>query len=210
MARSPFCVVQLLAGVIAVAVAVPAAPAALRFVGPAGPPPPLPGLQAGAAPWPAEWPHLAQRLHAIDLPALTVEGEVLHIHQHLDVRVHRRRVVVPAGIGFGVGKDTKVHFLSPVHTHATDGIIHFESPTVRSFTLGDVFDLWGVRFTETCLGGYCAKGDAQVRVYVNGRRVRDDPRAVVLASHQQILVSFGTSEELPSPIRARFAFRKGL
>jgi hypothetical protein len=34
---------------------------------------------------------------------------------------------------------------SPLHTHDTSGIIHVESPTVRSFTLGEFVDLWGGR-----------------------------------------------------------------
>ena len=29
-----------------------------------------------------------------------------------------------------------------LHTHASDGIIHIESPVKRTFTLGDFFDLW--------------------------------------------------------------------
>ena len=184
--------------------------AAAHVVGPAGPAR-LDGLETGATPWPAEWPHLAQRLRAIGLPALDAEGQVIHIHQHLDVRVDGRAVVVPVGLGFGVGRDDKVHFISPIHTHGVDGIVHVESPLRRDFTLGDVFDVWGLRFSAGCLGGYCNRGDARVRVFVNGRLVGrgSDPRDVVLASHQQILVSFGTARQLPARIAKTFVFEPG-
>jgi hypothetical protein len=198
-----------LAAVLAAAVSIMPAMDASGVVVPVGPPH-LSGLQVGVAPWPAEWPHLAQRLRAIGLPALSAEGEVVHIHQHLDVRVHRRRVVVPAGVGFGIGRDGEVHFIAPVHTHATDGIIHVESPIERQFTLGDVFDVWGVRFSATCLGGYCARGGDRLRVFVNGRLVTGDPRAVTLISHEEIVVAFGRQDELPASLPASFAFADGL
>ena len=188
------------------------ASAAARVVGPAGPLH-LDGLETGPTPWPAEWPHLAQRLRAIGLPALDAEGEVVHIHQHLDVRVNGRAVVVPAGLGFGIGSDGKtVKFISPLHTHDTAGIIHVESPIRRDFTLGDVFDVWGLRFSASCLGGYCNRGAARVRVFVNGRLVGpgSGPRDVVLAPHQQILVSFGSAGQLPARIARTFAFEPGL
>lgn len=187
------------------------ASAAARVVGPAGPPR-LDGLQTGPLPWNAGWVHLAQRLRAIGLPALSEEGQVLHIHQHLDVRVNGRAVTVPAAIGFGIDVDQKVKFVSPLHTHDVDGTIHVESPLRRQFMLGDFFDVWGLRFSASCLGSYCAQGDARVRVYVNGRLVGpgSDPRAVVLESHQQILVSYGTRRQLPARIARSFAFEPGL
>ena len=157
-----------------------AAPAAVRVVAPLLPVR-LDGLQTGPFPWHAGWAHLAQRLRAIGLPALSEEGQVMHIHEHLDVRVDGRAVAVPATIGFGIDVDQKVKFISPLHTHDTDGIIHVESPARRVFTLGDFFDVWGLRFSASCLGSYCAHGDARVRVYVNGRLVGvlcHDPLAV--------------------------------
>ena len=198
------------AGGVPVAAGTSGASAAARVVGPAGPPR-LDGLQTGPPPWRAEWPHLAQRLHAIGLPALSAEGEVIHIHQHLDVRVDGRAVTVPAGLGLGVGSDHKVHFLSPVHTHDVDGIVHVESPMQRDFTLGDVFDIWGLRFSASCLGSYCSRSDARVRVFVNGRLVGpgSHPRGVVLAARQQILVSFGSARQRPARIAKTFAFESG-
>jgi hypothetical protein len=92
-----------------------------------------------------------------------VEGTAVHIHQHLELYVDGRKVPVPAGIGI----NPAVGF-APLHTHDASGVIDVESPTVRTYTLGQFFAVWGVRFTPSCLGGYCAAGDRRLRVYVNG------------------------------------------
>jgi hypothetical protein len=126
----------------------------------------LPGILTGPAPWPANTEDLTARLSAIGLPALPAESFTLHIHQHLDLYVNGTKHVVPAQIG--ITTSPQVVF-SPLHTHDTRGIIHVEAPTVRSFTLGEFFDVWGVRLTPTCIGGYCTQGDKTLRVYVDGQ-----------------------------------------
>jgi hypothetical protein len=105
----------------------------------------LPGILTGPPPWQANTDALRPRLQAIGLPALSSQGTALHIHQHLDLYVAGKRVTIPADIGI-VQTASGVLF-SPIHTHDTSGIIHVESPTVRPFTLGEFFDVWGVRFT---------------------------------------------------------------
>lgn len=114
----------------------------------------LPGIQTGLLPWPPEVAHLLARLRAIALPWLASEGTALHIHQHLDLFVDGRRVPVPADVGISATGG----FLAPIHTHDASGVIHVESSTRRAFTLGELFDVWGVRFTDSCLGGYCTGG----------------------------------------------------
>jgi hypothetical protein len=167
---------------------------------------PLPGLQTGPAPWSANTADLAARLKAIGLPPLSpFEGTAVHIHQHLDLYVDGHRVPVPALIGI----DPAVGF-APLHVHDTSGVLHVESPTVRTYTLGQFFAVWGVRFTPSCLGGYCASGDRQLRVYVNGAAVHGDPTTLTLVSHQEIVVAFGTAAQLPSPIPSSYAFAPGL
>jgi hypothetical protein len=170
------------------------------------PPAGLPGDLTGPAPWPRNAGLLRERLSAIRLPTLAAEGTVLHIHQHLDVFVEGRRVVVPARIGIVL----QPLFFSPIHTHDPSGIVHVESPTVQTFTLGQVFAVWGVRFTPTCLGGYCSSGVRKLRVYSNGTLVQGDPRRVPLSEREEIVVAFGTRAQLPRPIRSSYAFPAGL
>jgi hypothetical protein len=167
---------------------------------------PLAGLQAGPAPWGANTADLAERLRAIGAPPLSpMEGTAVHIHQHLDLYVDGRKVTVPAGIGI----DPAVGY-APLHTHDASGVIHVESPTERSYTLGEFFAVWGVRFTPSCLGGYCAAGGRQLRVYVDGRAYQGDPTNLTLAPHQELVVAFGTAAQLPSPVPSTYRFSPGL
>jgi hypothetical protein len=172
------------------------------------PPANLPGELTGAAPWPANVGQLHARLAAIGLPALGAQGTRLHIHQHLDVFVKGRRVTVPAGIGIGI-QGLQV-FFSPLHTHDSTGVVHVESPVVKTFTLGQFLAVWGVRFTPSCLGGYCTSGENKLRVYSNGKLVTGDPRALPLEEHEEIVVAYGTKAELPKPIPSSYPFPAGL
>jgi hypothetical protein len=129
----------------------------------------------------------------------------VHIHQHLDLYVDGHKVPVPAGIGI----DPAVGY-APLHTHDPSGVIHVESPTVRPYTLGELFAVWGVRLTPSCLGGDCAGGGRQLRVYVDGRAYQGDPATLVLAAHQELVVAFGTAAQLPSPVPSSYQFPPGL
>lgn len=166
----------------------------------------LPGELTGSAPWPANAGRLRARLRALGLPALGREGTALHIHQHLDVFVRGRRVAVPAGIGIAASAG----FISPLHTHDASGVVHVESPDVRTFTLGQLFGVWGVRFTKRCLGGYCAHGGERLWVFSDGHLFTGDPRVLPLAPQAEIVVAFGTRGELPEPLPSGYAFPAGL
>jgi hypothetical protein len=167
----------------------------------------LPGILTGPPPWQANTDALRPRLQAIGLPALSSQGTALHIHQHLDLYVAGKRVTIPADIGI-VQTASGVLF-SPIHTHDTSGIIHVESPTVRPFTLGEFFDVWGVRFTPDCIGGYCNNPNAVLRTYVNGHLVTGDPAAIRLTSHGEIVLTYGTHAQLPLPIPSAYTFPIG-
>jgi hypothetical protein len=166
----------------------------------------LPGRLDAPAPWPRNGNLLAARLAALGLPALGVEGTALHIHEHLDVFVDGRRVTMPAGVGI----DPAGTFISPLHTHDTSGVIHVESPTVRPFTLGEFFGVWGVPLSARRLGGYVAGHGRALRAYVNGRRVEGDPGRIVLEPHQELVLAFGTPRQLSRPVPASYAFPSGL
>ena len=67
-----------------------------------------------------------------------------------------------------------------------------------------------MRFTPSCLGGYCAGGGRQLRLFVDGRADRGDPTTLALAPHQELVVAFGTAAQLPSPIPSTYQFPPGL
>jgi hypothetical protein len=167
----------------------------------------LPGVLTTPPPWDANTDKLQQRLRAIGLPALTAEGQVVHIHQHLDVFIDGKPVTVAENIGI----DPNGGFISPLHTHlGNDGIMHVESPTQERFSLGQFFGVWGVRLDGKCLGGDCAGNGKQLRTWVNGVPVAGDPTRIVLAEHQEIAIAYGTKAQIPDPVPASYAFPTGL
>ncbi|MGZ4308973.1 MAG: hypothetical protein ACXVFC_08685 [Gaiellaceae bacterium] len=157
----------------------------------------LVGLQTGPAPWNTGLDHLPDRLKPLGLSALGAEGEVVHIHQHLDIFVNGKHEPVPALIGIYANQ-----FLTQLHTHDASGIIHVESPTKRTFTLGDFFGVWGVRLTDKCIGGYCRPKTAWT-MYVNGHPFTGNPSTLILKRHQEIVFAIG---KRPKTIPSTYAF----
>jgi len=162
----------------------------------------LPGIQISQAPWQPELNHLRDRLNIIGLPALPSEGTVLHSHQHIDIFINGKTVPVPKGIGI----NEQERFITLIHTHDPNAIIHIESPTAGTFFLGQFFDIWGVRFTSKCIGSYCADQQNSLKVFINGEAVTGDPRLIELAPHQEIVIAYGTPKELPNPIPSQYQF----
>jgi hypothetical protein len=169
---------------------------------------------------PAPWGLPASALSQIDYAGLTPLLGVLirHDHVHLDVVVNGKKVTVPAGIGLAEPVDggpcpagpipqgdcaTGHVFVaqvanSPLHTHSASGIIHVEPDRRGTFTLGEFFDEWGVRFNSSCLGGYCTGRGMALRVFVDGKRVSSNPRSIVLTNRQEITVVFGAPGDFGS------------
>lgn len=163
----------------------------------------LPGVLNTAPPWPPNNGRTLQlRLRAIGLDPLREEGQVVHIHQHLDLYADGVRVTVPAQLGI----DANGGFISDLHTHDTSGIMHVESPTQRTFTLGQFFAVWGVPLSASCIGGLCKTGGKQLRIWVNGAPVTADPTRIVLDEHQEIVLAYGTQAQMPKPVPASFDF----
>lgn len=170
----------------------------------------LPGLLTTPPPWPANAGELQLRLRAIGLPALTEEGQVVHIHQHLDLFVDGKPVRVASDIGIAADRS----FISPLHTHAPragqppDGIMHVESPTQASFSLGQFFAVWGVHLNANCIGGRCADVTGhELHTWVDGKPVAGDPTRIVLAEHQEIVLAYGTPEQMPKKVPSSYDFK---
>ncbi|MDB4939832.1 MAG: hypothetical protein JWO40_257 [Candidatus Doudnabacteria bacterium] len=135
------------------------------------------------------------------LDALSAEGTVLHIHQHIDIVINGQPITIPAHVGIGSS------FISPLHIHDTTNILHVESPVQKDFTLGQFFDEWGVDFNNQCIGTYCVDATHQLVVSVNGKQI-DNPRDHVLGSHEEIFISYGTKDQTPQPATS-YTFPEG-
>jgi hypothetical protein len=156
------------------------------------------GLQATPAPWAPEYSALATRLAALNLPSQT--DSAYHVHAALRVYVDGQQVPVPAKIGI----DPEGRFLASLHTHDTTGVIHIESSQQYPFTLGQFFTIWGVKFTNTQLGGYLAGNGNALSVYANGKPVAN-PAGYVMNPHDNIVVGYGKSGSFPTSFEYNWA-----
>ncbi len=150
----------------------------------------LSSLSIAPAPWQPEYNNLPNRLKVIGLSLLGAEGTAQHIHSHLDIFINDQRVIVPADIGI-----PPTGGLTPVHTHDTSGIIHIESPDAYAiYTLGQFFDIWGVKFTNTSLGSYADNSTDTLNVYSDGKKV-NNPVNLALKAHEEIAITYGLSKQ---------------
>lgn len=159
----------------------------------------LPGELATEAPWPANSAQAEERAGLLGLPAA---GGAQHVHANVRVFIDGEEQPVPIDIGINEGYDASLH------THSADGTVHVESNDAGyGFTLGEFFDVWGVRFSDTCLGASCAGGEDSLRVFVGGEEVSTGSiRDVSLNDQMVVVVAFGTEDELPDPIPSTFDF----
>ncbi len=143
----------------------PPAPAVIRST----PPPwdvPVDGVSyiaaAGLEPQPLD---LTSNQHVVQL-SITVDGQ-------------------PVALAPQIGVDAKRAVQAPVHTHDASGTVWVEGRDVDRVTLGMLFTVWGVRFTDTCLGAACGV------VLVTTQPALDvtDPRALLLTQVQDVAVT---------------------
>jgi hypothetical protein len=154
----------------------------------------LPGMMTTPQPWPANTLDLAARLRQLELPPFA-NPLALHTHAHLDISVNGSPVTVPADIGFSQEAQ------AALHTHDTSGVMHMESSQANAkFTLGEFFDVWGLRLTPSCIGGYCDTSTATLRIFVDGKPYEGDPRSLQLSDREEIVITYGTEAQVPKPL----------
>lgn len=124
------------------------------------------------------------------------EGAVEHVHAHLQIFERGRAITIPQGIGI----QEQEGCLYWIHTHSADGYIHIESPVLRTFTLGQFFDIWGRDLSWGKAAGAVAAGGSRLSIWVNGTAWHgSDPRAIVLRDHESIVIQAGPPFARPAP-----------
>lgn len=149
---------------------------------------PAAGTSSAAPPWPAPT-DLAARADAAGLEDVWGQRLAEHVHTHLTVLDGDQPVTVPADVGHSDARK----FAAQLHTHDTSGILHVESPTRETFTLGQFFDEWGVRLGAWRVGGL--HGD--LTVWVDGERWFGNPRDIALTNRREIVLAVTTAGEVP-------------
>jgi hypothetical protein len=114
-----------------------------------------------------------------------MEGAVVHIHQYLALYDGYQRVTVPALIGI---HDQCLYWL---HTHTADGLIHDEVPIRKFFTLGNFFDVWKQPLNWYQAGPLHARRGTKLKITVNGKAFKGNPRNIELDNHTEIIIKSG-------------------
>jgi hypothetical protein len=134
-----------------------------------------------------------------------MEQAVYHVPTHLAVYVDGTLRPIPGGVGIDApaAEQTAAGTLYAatecyywLHTHAQDGIIHIESPTEDTYTLGQFFGIWGQPLSSTSVGP--AHGD--LTIFVNGTAYHGDPAGIGLASHEDIQIDVGSPAPPPEKV----------
>jgi len=125
-----------------------------------------------------------------------MEGNRIHIHQHLVIFDHGHELTIPPNVGQPMMRRC-IYWL---HTHTPDGIIHVEAPLDRSFTLGDFFRVWGQPLTKTVAATARADKGTSLKVWVDGKPYAKDPATIPLAAHTDVVIEAGP----PFPAPPRF------
>ena len=155
------------------------------------------GLQVSPGPWPPEYSQLPQRPAAMQLPQTS--DVIFHIHANMEVYTDGKKQTVPAQIGI----DQTHQLLASLHTHDTSGTIHMEAVQPYPFKLGQFFNVWGVKLTQTQLGDYVVGHGLVLQVWVNGKQVKSFVN-YVMKPHDRIVVGFGKPGSFPTKNSFKF------
>jgi len=123
-------------------------------------------------------------------PCLQNEELYYHVHPYLRIVIDGQNVTIPTAVGIenpvieqGLASGGLNSCFEPLHTHDDSGILHIESNTNTTYTLGDFFEVWSatyhtvsidgvahpIVFNQTDILGFKADGSHQVVLLVNGK-----------------------------------------
>jgi hypothetical protein len=122
-----------------------------------------------------------------------------HVHAHVSIIVDGVAQSVPANIGIvPAGPNGRCFYL--VHTHDKSGLIHMEADAPTTFTLGQVFAIWGQPLETDNVAGLTGK---PISVYTvenaTVTQVTTDWKAIELPSKKLVTIVVGTPvAEIPN------------
>jgi hypothetical protein len=132
------------------------------------------------------------------LPCQTTMPDTYHVHAHLSIFLNGEQLIVPQRLGIprdGSGGDKCFYSL---HTHDQTGELHVEAGAPATFTLGQLFDIWGqpLDTTNVNVGGIVGLPIAIFVVEDGGTAATlytDDPKKLELKGHRQVTIQIGSS-----------------
>jgi len=121
-------------------------------------------------------------------------AETYHVHAHLAIVSDGQWLALPANVGIVSQCNYEMH------THDSTGIIHIETPNMKTFTLGQFFDIWGMNLSTTQAAGLQARRGHRLSVWVNGAPYAGDPNKIVLKNHETIVIQNGPPFVTPAKV----------
>lgn len=135
------------------------------------------------------------------LACTSSEGTVEHYHAYLAIYANGQQVQVTPGAG--IVDNAANPCLYPLHVHpGDDNIVHIESPTQTTYTLGQFFDIWGQPISKTQAMSYKADASHQLVYEVidttgHATTYTGDPWNIQLAPHETIYVLYNSPTVQP-------------
>jgi hypothetical protein len=156
---------------------------------------------ASAPPTPTPLPTAPPAPVVDGIPCNTSEQVAYHIHQYLELFDNGKQLSVPADVGIPSlvpGNEQYATCLYWLHVHhAYPNVIHVESPSAKTYTLGDFFDIWKAtkKYTDPPGDAFLQRLEAapagSIHVFVNGKPYTKGYRTIVLRQHEVIAVELG-------------------
>lgn len=132
------------------------------------------------------------------IPCLLNMPEAYHVHSHVTIYLDGEAQSVPANIGIHPQQPARCFYL--IHTHDRSGKIHVEAEAPGTFTLGQLFAIWGQPLETDNVAGITGK---PIVVYSTENatvtKVTTDWKAIELTTHKEITIQIGTPiTEIPN------------
>ena len=132
------------------------------------------------------------------LPCLTNMPEDYHVHVHVSVFLNGDQLRIPAHLGIPKDAAGVDKCFYSIHTHDKSGELHVEAGAPATFTLGQLFDIWGqpLDTAGVNVGGIVGlpvaiflfdEGETKATLYT------DDAKKLELKRHRQITIQIGTA-----------------
>jgi hypothetical protein len=160
----------------------------------------------------------AAALTVDDVQCQNSEALAYHIHAHLTLFQDGKPVTLPANIGIPVGSNLPSgQCFYWIHVHDTTGVVHIESPTTKTYTLGQMLDIWdrtsqldtqgagGYQVDNSFVTALRAANPSDVHVYVGDKQVTDF-NSIPLTAHELITIEIGGPLQPPT---TAFTFPNG-
>jgi len=141
-----------------------------------------------------------QGANMANLDCLINTDETYHVHTHVSIFLNGEAISVPGEIGIVDTATPGVRCFYNIHTHDKSGKIHVEAPAPGTFTLGQLFAIWGQPLDPTNVAGLTGM---PITVYTTDAGVvsvaTGDWHDIELKSHREVTVQVGTAiTEIPN------------